>query len=640
MLRAALRNSVTLSLFIVGFLLFLPCATGIAEAIDFGHSRYLLSPEGTPTDVAVGDLDGDGDLDLAVGPVGTESLGIALNSGYGSFSTQYTVWTLGNPYGIEIGDLDGDGDLDIVTRNIESPGGYGLNHINILLNNGTGSFTRSPTPPNTDTFDVIHDIALGDLDGDDDLDLAILRETYFITYLFVYENDGAGGFTEVWQDLANSGGCTIDWCVAISVAMGDLDGDGNLDLVVTEQENAVRIRWGNGDGSFTSPLILWPGSGYSYSDIKIADLNKDGNLDVAMATGGPSNGVEWFLGNGDRTFQPELSEITGDWVKSLAVGDFDLDGNLDFATANGDLDIFPCSECGRGDDSVSILRGDGTGHFQFFNNVSVGYRPESIAAGDFDGDGFPDLVTANLGDPSSVFGSFSILLNNPGWDGEIKTSGGIVYDSGSSAAVSIGSGVLDRTTDVFIRVEDSPPTGPSPPGYFGAGTKLVTIVLNPNPGTLPPPGATIVLPLISPLPVGEKIDLWKIDPDTGAPINTHIWGTVDPGGTTATFEGVRDFSTFVGLLLECDTLIESIQEALAGVDISEHIRGRLMKKVVGAKTKFEEEKFEDSLEKLTSFRDKLPELASKGEINPVDRDLLLAETDEAIACVQAHIGAP
>jgi hypothetical protein len=473
------------------------------------------------------------------------------------------------------------------------------------------------------------------VNGDDKLDLAILRQETWSADLLVYVSDGEG-FTEVWQDQPNPG-CDHEICVVRLVEMGDLDGDGNLDLVAAEQgRGVINIWWGNGDGSFTSKLS-WNATRNDAADIKIADLNKDGNLDLAFVT---SYYAGWVvLGNGDRTFQELSSWSAGrSYLRSLAVGDFDLDTNLDLATANG----FSYDQ--DGNNSVSIIRGDGTGDFgtHVANGIketeySVGWRPNSIDTGDFNGDGFLDLVTANLGH------TFTILLYDPNWDGPLGSIGGQVVDV-SGASFSVAPGILSEEIDVLIRVEDPPPTtGPFPPGYYGAGTEFVTIVLSPNPSPLPNPGATIVLPLTSQRTEGERITLWKIDPDTGAPINTHIRGTVDPEGWTATFEGIRNFSTFVGQL-ECDALIASVQEALDEVEIvgrnSTKTRASCEKKLADALAKLEEGKPEGALKKVNDFKTKVLDLASSGKIDPDDDDtlLLLEETNGAIVCLEALIG--
>jgi len=135
-------------------------------------------------------------------------------------------------------------------------------------------------------------------------------------------------------------------------------------------------------------------------------------------------------------------------------------------------------------------------------------------------------------------------------DGVLGADGGTVEDrAGTGASFSVDAGVL--LEDTSINIEVLPDPGVTPPAGFAAfGTCFVVITLDP-PGPLSPPGATITLPLCPPgttLPAGTTLRLFKFEPDTpGTFIDTGIDGTVDLGGTTATFTGVTDFSIFVGL---------------------------------------------------------------------------------------------
>jgi hypothetical protein len=132
-------------------------------------------------------------------------------------------------------------------------------------------------------------------------------------------------------------------------------------------------------------------------------------------------------------------------------------------------------------------------------------------------------------------------------DGVVGSTGGTVTDTaGTGAAFSVGPGVLPGDTTVTIEVIPDPGVNP-PAGFQASGTSFVSITLAPNRSPLPPPGATITLPLAIPLPPGTTLSLFKIDPSTGRFIDTKIVGTVDQGGATATFSGVIEFSIFVGL---------------------------------------------------------------------------------------------
>ena len=133
-------------------------------------------------------------------------------------------------------------------------------------------------------------------------------------------------------------------------------------------------------------------------------------------------------------------------------------------------------------------------------------------------------------------------------DGVLGESGGTVLDSDATGAVfSVGSNILPDGTAVSIEVIPNP-VASLPPGFQAFGTEFANITLIPNPSPLPLPGATITLPVANPpLPDGTPLSLSKYEPTSGMFIDTGIVGTVDPGGATATFSGVTDYSIFVAL---------------------------------------------------------------------------------------------
>ncbi|MBD2705741.1 VCBS repeat-containing protein [Spirosoma sp. BT702] len=120
-----------------------------------------------PYSVALGDVDGDGDLDLLTANASNATVSVRLNDGSGNFTPPATNPKPGvgsTPYSVALGDVDGDGDLDFVTANFSS------STVSVRLNNGSGNFTAPATNPDPAVGDLPYSVALGDVDGDGDLD--------------------------------------------------------------------------------------------------------------------------------------------------------------------------------------------------------------------------------------------------------------------------------------------------------------------------------------------------------------------------------------------------------------------------------------------------------------------------------------
>ncbi|MGC2497803.1 MAG: VCBS repeat-containing protein, partial [Acidobacteriaceae bacterium] len=174
----------------------------------------------------------------------------------------------------------------------------------------------------------------------------------------------------------------------LGIAYGDFNGDGKLDLAVTNSvSGTVSILLGNGDGTFQTQSVY--DAGTYPRDIVAGDFNGDGKLDLAVSTWGPgpmtghwSGGPMYvLLGNGDGTFQaPVVVNSQLNQSKGLVVADFNGDGKLDLAVSN------PTEA------TISILLGNEDGTFQAPQTYAVGSEPEGITVGDFNNDGNLDLV--------------------------------------------------------------------------------------------------------------------------------------------------------------------------------------------------------------------------------------------------------
>jgi VCBS repeat protein len=179
-----------------------------------------------------------------------------------------------------------------------------------------------------------------------------------------------------------------------SLAPGDFNGDGNMDLAVENWSrgvNSLHIMFGRGNGQFQQGPPINLDSGVQVSSLVAGDFNRDGKLDLAVGNNGSSPSLLIMLGNGDGTFQPPVSYAAGPQVSGLAVGDFNGDGKPDLAVTN--------------DSGVSILLGNGDGAFQPPSTVALDVSVGFIAAADFDGDHKGDLAVG-------TYNGVLILLSN------------------------------------------------------------------------------------------------------------------------------------------------------------------------------------------------------------------------------------
>src|SRR5436309_2917389 len=186
------------------------------------------------------------------------------------------------------------------------------------------------------------------------------------------------------------------------VAVGDFNRDGKQDLAVANAgSNTVSVLLGNGDGTFQAARTF-PAGGSGPASVAVGDFNGDGRQDLAVTLYGDGSGntLAVLLGNGDGTFGAPLIFGVGPGPVSSAVADFNGDGIQDLAVANWDRNV---------GHTVSVLLGNGDGTFQAAQNFLAGQGVASVAVGDLDGDGRPDLAAGNYGGDT-----VSVLMNNAG----------------------------------------------------------------------------------------------------------------------------------------------------------------------------------------------------------------------------------
>jgi hypothetical protein len=359
--------------------------------------------------VALGDIDGDGDLDMLNTHFSAVSntVSIRLNDGTGKFVSGPSAGVGNAPKRVVLGDVDGDGDLDILTAN------QGSNTVSVRLNNGAGLFSGGSDLA-VDYYPTR--VALGDLDGDGDLDLLVATTS---GWLNVRLNDGTGTFRTGQRVAARSS--TTD------AVLGDIDNDGDLDALATNiYGNVVSVRLNNGQGLFSGTLEVPTGS--EPRALALGDLDGDGDLDLLVTSGSTSRAyVHLNAGNG--TFTTSQTIPVGIGPYSMALGDLDGDGDLDLLTAN----IY---------DWVSVRINNGTGDF---TNASTSSNDSSnsndIALGDVDGDGDLDMIT-------STDSFVDVRLNGgttPVSAGPLQLTGPGFLCPGTSGELSVTSATTPQT---------------------------------------------------------------------------------------------------------------------------------------------------------------------------------------------------
>jgi titin len=341
-----------------------------------------------PQNILTADFNGDGFMDLAVANTNSGTVSILLNNQSGGFSnatgSPITVGT--SPQGMAVGDFNNDSHMDLAVAN------YSSQNVNILLGNGSGGFSNASGSPIAVNSELTA-IAAGNF-GNGEIDLAVA--SFNNNEVYILAGNGSGGF-------ANASGSPITvGSGPNAILAGYFTGASTIDLAVANAYdnsggNTVSILLHSGTDTFSaasgSPISV----GLAPDGIAMGLFDGNSNVDLAIANG-TSGTVSILLGNGSGGFsQAAGSPISvGTSPYSVTDGDFNGDGYLDLAVG---LD---------GAASVAFLLGNGAGAFSAPTNgtVSVGNAPYAITSADFNGDGAPDIATANQTD-----GTVSILLN-------------------------------------------------------------------------------------------------------------------------------------------------------------------------------------------------------------------------------------
>jgi hypothetical protein len=343
-----------------------------------------------------------------------------------------------NAVSIAVADVNRDGKLDLLVANqcVTDDNcslhnfGIGRGGVGVILGNGDGTF--QPAHVYLSGGYAATSIAVADVNGDGKLDLALAHECGDSDcsgrgVLGVLLGNGDGTF----QSAVTYGSGGYE---AMSLAMGDFNGDGKADIAVANQflqknrfdsgDTLVGVLLGNGDGTFQTAQMYNSGDAAYALSIVAADVNKDGKLDLVVGHGDANfqsrSTVGVLLGNGDGTFQTaQRYSSSGFHATSIVVEDMNGDGKVDLLVANLGLRQ---NNWSQGVVTVRLGNGDGTFAAAHFISTSTGY-PSSIAVTDVNRDGKPDLLVKDSLGLRTWLGNGDGTFRLPGNPGTSPTVG-------------------------------------------------------------------------------------------------------------------------------------------------------------------------------------------------------------------------
>ena len=381
----------------------------VSGTVNFA-TKVDFSTASNPYSVVIGDIDGDGKSDMVAVNLSANSVSVYRNTSSsgtitsGSFAAKVDFTTGNSPYAAALGDIDGDGKLDLVVSNNAS------NTISVFSNTATSGVINSgsfATKVDFTTGTNPNDVAIGDIDMDGKPDLVVAN--FYSNTISVLRNTATSGIS------SGSFATKVDFTAPshpYSVAIGDLDGDGKPDVAIANQGAASVSVYRNTStsGTITTSSLATNVDftvGTSPFSVAIGDLDGDGKMDLAVANNS-SNSISVLRNTSSvgsitsGSFATAVSFTTGSSPYSISLGDIDGDGKVDMVTPNASAN------------TVSVFRNIATsgsitsGSFAAKADFATGSSPRFVAIGDLDNDDKPDMAVANL-----VANTISVLRNNP-----------------------------------------------------------------------------------------------------------------------------------------------------------------------------------------------------------------------------------
>jgi len=371
---------VIIRVFILSILLsFIMYSINYAQEITF--KKWGVYHSGLrPIAANTGDLNNDLYDDIAVANIESNNISIFINKGTRAFNPAMYINNDKQICGIAIGELNNDTNRDIAITTVGLEEG---NSVMIYQGNGDGTFLE---PLSYEAGTYPRDLVLADFSKDDMTDIAVAN---YLEYagVTIMENRGNMEF-ETIQHI-HVGNCTID------VESADMNNDGIIDIISADCGDIVSILLGKGDGYFNEPIYYFLGALVSSFDLGY--INNDKYIDLAIPMWDISK-IGIMLNDGYGGIEVIKEYISFYAPIDVILRDFNGDGKMDYASANLT-------------NSVSVRSGNGDGSFNEPKYYETGERPQDIESGDFNRDGYPDLVITNV-DGNTI----TILKNKTGVD--------------------------------------------------------------------------------------------------------------------------------------------------------------------------------------------------------------------------------
>jgi VCBS repeat-containing protein len=449
-----IRLAVLIAPALLAALLLAP-STWAQPPVDFIDDPPTYLTAGTfPTSVAVGNFDQDpeGNLDLAVANQFSDNVSVLLSDGDGSFTGPTNYATGSFPTSVAVGNFNSGQDPDLAVAN-------GDGTVSVLLGGAEGSFSAAGSFP---AGSVPASVAVGNFDQDPEgnLDLAVADKSSGV--IVVLRGNGSGSFT-VATTIASGFHIPAFLRGPTSVAVGNFNNDPDPDLAVAnELSGEISVLLGAPGTDFTGPTIVGNDPLDPVSDpvsVAVGDFNQDSDPDLAVAEQSPGQ-VRVLLGGagGSFTTATKVPPNAEGPVSSVAVGDFNRDGDPDLAVTNPTLDT----------PKVEVLLGGAGGSFSGPTNFTAGSNPASVAVGDFNGDGKPDLAVANTTFSND---NVAVLVNNTTTN-QAPVATADTYSTDEDTTLMVAApGVLGN---------DSDPDGNPLTATLVTGPAHGTLTLNPN----------------------------------------------------------------------------------------------------------------------------------------------------------------